>query len=198
MRAILTAAPVCAASVCVAIGAQAVKPPAGLVEARVEYSGQVDTARAAYNDAVKQAAQTHRKRLAGVLDAETKAGNLDGALLVREEMRALDADGPPTLLDALGPTRARWVAGTWALRYHPNGATRTYTIHTNGEVSCKEGAMKGVLKPAGMSFTLEFGDGKLERVTFAGGRAFFEHFDPKANAERNAVGQVAIAELQKK
>lgn len=84
--------------------------------------------------------------------------------------------------------------GVWQIKYCPNKTIRTYVILPSGDVEY-EGA-RSQLKPMGESTLLEVG-GKLERLTFKGGRVFVEHFSAKSGFANNEPDQVGVGELMK-
>jgi hypothetical protein len=185
---------------CLAADDEPTKVPPGLENARKEYKAALGKAQAEYNRSVTNAAEEHKKRLKDLQQAETKAGNLDAALAARDELRALEMNGPPLLAEGKDPAvaKGKWVTGTWIIRHHPNGSIRTYVIRSDGQVTFLEGHVKGQLKRSGESFTLDFGEGKFERITFAGGRLFVEHYNPKSDFEKNLPGQIGVGVLKKR
>jgi hypothetical protein len=183
MRKLAMTALVVVSAACM-LAAEPAKTPEG-AKARAEFKEELAKAQADFDDAVKKAGDGHRARLKELLDAETKAGNLDEAPAVREEIRGLEAG-----------RKGAWVAGTWRIKYHPNRTTRTYVIRATGEV--EYGDRKAVLKAQADAILLDFGDDKVERLTFAGDRLFVEHFAPRRNFGSGAPDQVGVGELVKK
>jgi len=167
------------------LAAEPAKTPDGLAKARAEFKDELARAKAEFDEAVKKAVDGHRARLKELLDAETKGGNLDEALAVREEIRGLEPG-----------RKVAWVAGTWRIKYHPNRTTRTYVIRATGEV--EYGDRKAVLKVQADALLLDFGDDKVERLTFAGDRLFVEHFAPRRNFGSGDPDQIGVGELVKK
>jgi hypothetical protein len=91
------------------------------------------------------------------------------------------------------PPRSPIPSGVWAITYTPNRATRTYTVKEDGSVLFVEAGTKGRLTRKGADLLLDFGDGKLERVTLArDGRLFVEHFNPKAAFPDGFPDQIGI------
>src|SRR5262245_25439885 len=116
-------------SVCT-LAAEQSKTPEGVSKARAAFREELTKAQTEFDKAIKKATDSHRQRMKELLDAQTKAGDLDGALAIRDELRALDAGGGGSSLDKreLEGAKGRWVTGTWIVRYHPNKVTRTYFI----------------------------------------------------------------------
>jgi hypothetical protein len=78
--------------VCLTAAGQPPAPPK-LAAARADYQKTLDKAKAAYDESLKQAASDYRRRLTTLLDEETKAGKLDTALAVRDEIKGVDEGG---------------------------------------------------------------------------------------------------------
>jgi hypothetical protein len=154
---------------------------------RKEFATAVQKAQAQYDAAVKSAADVHRARVQAALDRATKAGDLDRALGLRSELQGLGGDVLP-LFGASGEV----VPGRWRITYFPNGVRRTYVVKSSGEVTCTEANLKGRLRRDGSSVFLDFEEGKLERLTFAGSRVFVEHFNPKESFPQ--ICQVGVGE----
>src|SRR5688572_20620595 len=77
---------------CLALGVHS-EPPRKLLEAKSEYQRSIEKAEASYTESVRRAAADYLQKLFPLLDQETKAGKLDGALLVREEIRSIETQG---------------------------------------------------------------------------------------------------------
>jgi hypothetical protein len=69
--------------------------------------------------------------------------------------------------------------GLWEVKYS-NGNTRTYRISNTGAVQFMEERLRGQIYRNGGDFLLEFGDGKVERLTLQP-TIKLEHFDPKTS-----------------
>jgi hypothetical protein len=68
--------------------------------------------------------------------------------------------------------------GIWLIKYS-SGVLRTYLIDENRKVLFPSvGLAQGGLIEKDGYFTLQFGDGKLERIRFQGNTLHLEHFDP--------------------
>ena len=73
------------------------------------------------------------------------------------------------------------LAGEWNITYS-HGATREYTIHKDGRVSCPELNLEGKIQRKDDRLVLIFADaGSLEGLTLrADGRLFVDHYNPAA------------------
>lgn len=178
--------------------ADPVKPPASLESARKEYKAALTQAQTGYNQAANKAAEEQKQRLKELQQTETKAGNLDAAVAIRDELKALTDAGPPLLGGNEWAGRAKWVEGTWEVIYPPGKAVRTYVIKPDGDVTFVEEKRSGKLKPSGDSFLLDLDDGKLSRLTFGGGRVFDEGFDPKSSFGKGPPTVIGVGTLKKK
>ncbi len=97
----------------------------------------------------------------------------------------------PTAIDAD-------LLGTWVISYHPNAATRTYTVYKGGKVTYIEngeewaGSLIPVKAGATASFALRFDrdpEDRKERITLCkDGRLLVEHFNPAAQARPDQIG----------
>lgn len=87
----------------------------------------------------------------------TRRGNLDGALAAKAAIESIEKE--------LTSYPVTSFAGVWALKYS-NGVTRTYIISRDGTVRFVEKNMTGRLVQNGRDILLNFGDGKLERLSF--------------------------------
>ena len=159
-----------------------------------EHQKATRTARFALDKAYEQA----------IKDA-TKALKIDLAEAIREDWNVLKAIGSKAKTPATTPPKAdppapkeKIVAGTYAVRYTPNRSERTYLVRGDGSVLTPEGKLVGQLKADGGAYLLDFGDNRMERLTFTDGRVFVEHFNPKADFARNWPAQIGIGELAKK
>lgn len=161
-----------------------------LEKSRLEFATTVRKAQTDYDAAVQAAAEKLRPRLQIALERATKARQIDVAKTLMAELDGLGAGALPVF----GAGGGDAVPGTWSIKYHPNGVRRTYVVKPNGDVSCTEGtsAFTGKIKKEGADLLLDFNDGKLERLTFAGNRVFVEHYDPKGSFPQ--LAQVAIGE----
>jgi hypothetical protein len=159
-------------------------------QAEKDYAAALAKAREEYNVAVTKAHEMHKLRLAELLAAEAKAGRVSPALA--DEIKKLDADGPQVLVgEDLNPKdkkQAKYV-GVWFIRYSPD-TTRTYTIKNDGDVTFMDEKKAAKLDLKGS--TLNFGDGKVERLTFVGARVFVEHFANINDLDRKYPTAVGI------
>lgn len=184
------------------VGLAVAAPPPKLESLRGEYKAALVAAQADYNKAVQKASEAHKAKLTALQSELTKSGALDGAVSVREELKTLEPGQLPLFSEGKDdPTaRSRYISGTWKLRHHPNRSVRTYVIGPGGDVHFVEENLRGLLVANGSTFLLDFGEGKIERVTFGGGRMFVEHYNPKANLARKPEhpDAVGVADLVKK
>jgi hypothetical protein len=90
------------------------------------------------------------------------------------------------------------LVGTWIISYHPNAATRTYTIDKSGKATFSEngevwaGSLIAVKPNANSSFMLRFDrdpEDRKERITlFKDGRMMVEHFNPSHQQRPDQIG----------
>lgn len=66
---------------------QSPKLPIKLVAAQTDYQKASDKAQAVYDDAIRQATGIYKRQLTESLVSETKIGNLDAAIQIREEIK---------------------------------------------------------------------------------------------------------------
>lgn len=160
----------------------------------------LDKARQQYRDAVRKAQQDHdaaieaaaaklRTRLQAAIEQATKARQMDTVKTLLAELESL----APGALPVFG-TKGDVVQGTWSVAYHAGGAKRTYVVKAGGEVACAELGLSGSIRQENGKLMLDLHDGKLERLTFAGGRMFVEHYDPKDSFPK--LAQIGIGELE--
>jgi predicted nuclease of predicted toxin-antitoxin system len=164
----------------------------GIEDERIAFHETLREAQQEYDAVVRKSSDRFKEKLRAAVAVETKAGNLDKAVALRGEADALEKPGPPLFGNAtdLPLSLATIVPGTWDVAYYPNHWRRRYVIQPNGEVSCEAEKLKGKIARKADSLVLDFGDGKLERLTFAGRRLFIEHYIPKDSypTEPNQVG----------
>lgn len=160
------------------------------LEAKAAYTKALLEAQDQYNEKTAAAHKVYLVHLAEAQDRYTKAGNLDLALKLREVIDTLKAEGPPRLTSPPpGSTVRNAVVGTWKVLY-ANNAVRTYQINENAEVIFVEEKRTGKLDK---NFaTLNFGDGKLERLSLIQGRLFVEHFNPGSDYPNKSPNVTAI------
>jgi hypothetical protein len=168
---------------------------------KVPDSPRLRAAATEYSRATKAAQAALEKAFDKAVKDATRSLNIDLAEAIQAEWKeALGKGAKPGPVTSDAPTRnQKWIVGTFRVVHHPNLSTRTYVVKPSGEVEFVESKLRGQLKPytAG-SFTLDFGEGKFQRITFADGRMFEEHFNPKSDFEKNPPGQIGIGELVKK
>jgi hypothetical protein len=168
----------------------------GIDDERLAFHETLRDAQRQYDAVVRRAAEPLKEKLRAAVQVETKAGNLDKAVALRDEADALETPGLSLFGDGTEVPRAvaDFVPGTWDVAYYPNHWHRRYVIQPSGEVSCDGEKLKGKIERKGGFSILDFGDGKLERLTFAGRRLFIEHYIPKASYPKEP-NQVGIGEV---
>lgn len=90
------------------------------------------------------------------------------------------------------------LVGTWGISYHPNAATRIYTIDKSGKATFSEngeewaGSLIAVKPNANSSFMLRFDrdpEDRKERITLCkDGRIMVEHFNPSHQERPDQIG----------
>jgi len=161
-------------------------PPSSVVSARARYDATLADAAAAFDKAAAQAHADYLADLELALRAETMAGNLDGAVAVRDEKTRAAAEGPAKLGGDADQTadRAARIApfvGTWQVRY-TSGSIHTYRVSRGGLVQRIDNK-----RVSDRSSKIELRDGlvivtvetpRVEHWTLADNRLVVEHFDP--------------------
>lgn len=97
--------------------------------------------------------------------------------------------GTPSKGEGDSPSNSA-IAGAWKITY-AGGSVRNYVIFDNGEVKYKELDRTGTLQRAKV-LLLDFGDGKVERLSLAGSRLLVEHFNPKSDYPNNRPNEIGI------
>jgi len=103
------------------------------------------------------------------LSAETKAGNLDGAVRIRDAIKALRAGETPTSIDNVLPN----LLGTWKVTYtnkteHTRRIEKNKLVNGNSQLLVKNGDV-----------IIDFQE-VIERITLVEDKLFVEHFKPKS------------------
>jgi hypothetical protein len=201
MRAILGAAYLLAIIGTCVWAAELPKLPNDALRARADYRDAKAKAGAVQADSLRRATEDYKKRLKEIMEKETKSGNLDGALAVREEIKGLDApakEGGSKTDPKADPPSRRMVTGLWSIKYHPNKTGGAIEVKPDGLVTYEDGkTKKGQLLKQGEFFVMESGE-RFERFTFAGNRLFIEHYLSKAHYERNEIDQIGVGQLVNK
>ena len=170
-------------------------------DGKVPDSARLRTATAEFVRATKAAQATLEKAYDKAVKDATKGLNIDLAEAIQAEWKGTQAKSTGTRstekVDSPA-ARTKWVAGTYKITYTPNRSERTYVVRLNGDVATTEGKVMGQIKPSGSGLLLDFSDGRIERLTFADGRLFIEHFNPPDNLHKNFPDQVGIGEPVKK
>lgn len=136
--------------------------PAELVAARARYQAEV-------RQALDPIRERHLRRPEALQRTLTREADLNGANAVAQEIERVraPAEAPPPL------------DGSWTVRYDNDGAVRTYQIRGEQVRWDDQGRLRvGELSRAGDELLLDFGDGKLERLSLKPVLQV-EHFDPK-------------------
>ncbi len=151
-------------------------------KSKAKYLAALEKSQEKYSEAAELHFGAHLKELETVLDAETKAGRLDVAVAVRDELQRLKSEGAPVYAE-VPPTSLRIatarLVGTWHVAF-PGGVTRTYIVDGKGGVRFVDEKRVAKLKGQPKELLVDFDDGKIERWNLADGRLFVEHWDPKA------------------
>jgi hypothetical protein len=171
--------------------------PATAAQARKAYDQQLAWAEAQYKQAVVDAKKTqdgliatartdYERKLRVALDAALKSKNLEEANRINAEMKSLSqAEVATNPFDAF--------AGTWTVTY-TNGAVRSYLFDAKGvgrftrethEGRTLDAVQNGRLQQRGKDIVIDWGDGKIERLTVVDGRMFVEHFNPASRYGRS-------------
>lgn len=132
-------------------------PQDELKVARQRFEEQVNTA-------VKSIRDRHIAQLEGLQRALKRRGEIEAAAEVQAEIEWLKA--------STKPFRSNPLEGEWEIKYG-NRSTRTYRVHPHGKVDF--GDREGQLQIQGNDTLLDFGDGKLERLSF---KLVVEHYNP--------------------
>ena len=99
---------------------------------------------------------------------------LSGLAKAKVEKRLAESDAPTA--EPSGPFQS--YKGTWSIKY-ARGHGRRYVVDSQGNVI--HAARQGKLSRRQGQVFLDFGDGKLERVTLAGRELRIEHFNPASS-----------------
>jgi hypothetical protein len=176
--------------------------------AKMPTSAKLGTAASEYQRAIRQAKSEIDRAYEHAVRDYTKGLKIEQAEAVRKEWKESSElatsskpnEKKPVKVDPT-PARNKWIAGEWKLMYGSKSAPiwRTYIIEPDGEVKFIESNYKAKLRPieGSSSFTLDFGDGKIERVCFVDNRLFVEHFNPKSDFEKNQPDVTAVGKLIK-
>jgi hypothetical protein len=86
--------------------------PVDATTAKEAYHHVVEQATEDYDDKLEDAKAAYLKRLGSVMSSETRKGNLDGALAVRDEIKSASAMDPTELLRVPNGTwHVKWMSG---------------------------------------------------------------------------------------
>jgi len=177
-----------------------VKLPPSSEAAKKGFKAAIAKAEDEYNKAVNKAADEYKAQLKVIQEGETKGGNLDAAVAVREEVKRITEESLPLFEEGKdAPTaKGKLVAGTWDMTYIQNKATRTYVFKTDGDLSFVEEKKSWKVKKVGDAFVTDHGEGHMARYTFAGGRVFEEMYESKAKFDKETPSMIGIGTLRKK
>ena len=130
-------------------------PPAHHVDTVLEARGKYESDLAA---AVEPIQKRYKDRLESLQRELTKKGDLDGALAAKSALEQLAGEAAVS----------EWqrFAGKWTVQ-NDNGATHTYEISKDGAVHYIEEGTKLRLEARSGDVVLDFGGGKIERLTTA-------------------------------
>jgi hypothetical protein len=176
-----------------------------------EDSGKVPTAArlrnkvGEYQKATRASLATLEKAFDQAVRDSTKALKIEQAEAIRSQWKEIAAQPLSKAPDGAAAkgkpapggaavVKGKFVPGTYTVTYTPNRVVRTYVVTATGEV--RSGESKDMLKaiPKSDSYWIDFGDDRSERLTFADGRLFVEHFFPSADRLKNVPNQIGIGE----
>jgi hypothetical protein len=151
-----------------------------------------------YQKATRASLATLEKAFDQAVRDSTKALKIEQAEAIRTQWKEVFASGTTTKApEKESPVvpKGKFVPGTYSVRYL-NTHVRTYVVKASGEILFVEDGKRENLKPVpgSASFWIDFGDDKSERLTFADGRLFVEHFNPSADRGKNPPAQLGVGE----
>ncbi|MCE9556562.1 MAG: serine protease [Planctomycetes bacterium] len=127
----------------------------------------------------------------------TKSEDLDDALAIRDAIKTLrngarppvqaDVKSPPTVAPGADTERKipEFPRGIWMITY-TNGATRTYRFSGKIALWLDNRSLRGRMYYQGDNLLLDFGDGKIERLTLEDEGVSIEHWDSKGSSSAPA------------
>lgn len=176
-----------------ALWSQAQQPamPKELKKARAEFAAAMKQADSEFAASSKSAAEAFKKHLKELVEKESKAGNLDTAIAIREELKKVDADVPAAKAEK---TTRRWIPGRWHVRFHPSNTGGILEIRPDGQILDDSGNKRGQLRILNDEIIRD-SDGVFERFNFSKNRLFIEHYSSRVDLERNVVDQIGVAVL---
>jgi hypothetical protein len=159
-----------------------------------------------YQKATKASLTALEKAFDQAVRDSTKALKIEQAEAIRTQWQEVFAQGTGKPASGAGPPNpgpgsvagaaaGKFVPGTYTVRY-TNNHVRTYVVTSSGELQSPDDSKRDKLKPVpgSASFWIDFGDDKSERITFADGRMFVEHFNPSADRGKNPPTYIGIGE----
>jgi hypothetical protein len=165
------------------------KPIPGLKDAQDRYAAALAKAKKEHDQAVKDAAGFYVASLKDIQAERTKAGDLDGAVKVREMAAEVGAE----------TGGEKHPVGTWRVTYAPD-TNREYAIDAKGRVTCVADRLAGTMKYVSPGvYLVDLNDGKIERFTAVKDYFLVEHYNPKSSYAdgRGPVNRYGIAAVKK-
>lgn len=160
-----------AALVAFSCPSRAADEPQQLKQARTAYQKEVETVSRPARDKYVRALNDLKRAL-------TAKGDLEGALAVQHELERVSANS----------VFPRFV-GDWSVIY-ANGSVRHYSILADGRVTWTDSnpPKQATLTQKTDDYLLDFGDGKLEKLTPSANAFRLEHYDPGTKFLRGDAG----------
>ena len=178
------------AALCLAAAASPGPGPEA-ARAKKRYDESVAAAQLVYDKKLKAATSDLVRDLNGALKQALKAENLDRANEIRamiDEAQASNEDDDDKV------SIVAELAGEWQVFYCSN-ARRTYVIKADGSVdwTAPGSGRRGRLRNVNGDTVIEFGDDRLERWTYGGGRIWIEHYNPKGQYPKGPPTLIGVA-----
>lgn len=150
--------------------------------ARKDFDAAVAEAKANYDKKMTAATTGYIKKLEAAMTAETKRGNIDGAVLIRDEIKARkEGDGAVTGGAQAAPS------GTWHVRM-TTGYQCDYAF-AGDNVQVSPPGERTKLKRVGTDLIAQWSNGNTDRFTFVNDRMILEYWDKgKDPAKEVATG----------
>lgn len=155
-------------------------------EARKQYLDAITKLRKDFEDRAEPIRAQYIKRLEAAMVTETRRGNLDGALSIREELKLQKR---PTTVPDLGSGPIQLV-GKWHVRM-ASGYECDYLISPKLVQQLTEGNSV-VPTIEGQHIISRWQNGNVDRYTFAAGRIIVEYWDPKKKPFQDPPNSIGI------
>lgn len=154
-----------------------------------EKTGEMERAQKEYQAKLAKAHGDYVALLRDLVEKRTKAGDLEGAIVIRHELQETQARGPFKLYEPMKDKKAplkRSVAGVWRFSYG-NKTAHVRTIDADGKVD----GGGGNLSVRGDDLVIQFAT-VIERLTLAGDRLLVEHYNPASDYPNKPPDQIGI------